>query len=142
MTRQELGTLLNKINNQYFGKISQFIGDKGFFEVWYEELGEYDAKLMDMLLKEYKDTAFPPTAKYFSVGAQNYIEELEKEYLKAANEIYYHATEEVSFIRSELKAYMMKVPVDKKLGVVKAIKEQFLEMAEGNVDFVRWLHEH
>ena len=73
MNKKEIGELLNRINNHYFGKISQFMGDRTFFDDWYEALKGYDIELINLIYKKYDNTDFPPSAKYFQIESEKFI---------------------------------------------------------------------
>lgn len=61
MERKELAELLNRMDDEFFGKISQFLEKESFFNTWYEALKDYDYDLI-------KYEVFPTARKFWQNG--------------------------------------------------------------------------
>lgn len=69
MKKNELQEFLKTINFQYWNKLSNYINDVNFLNAWYEALKDYEYDLILYVYKQYNNTDFPPTAKYFQIEA-------------------------------------------------------------------------
>ena len=142
MNKSELAELLNRINEEYFGKISQFMKSESFFNTWHEALKEYDYDLIKYVYGQYNDTQFPPTAKYFTVFSDQNLDMLKEELRLATNEIWVYSIDGWQATNEVLTEYIASKPWKDKLQELSRVKCKFIIAThKGNISIKEWINE-
>ena len=142
MERKELAELLNRMDDEFFGKISQFLEKESFFETWYEALKDYDYDLIKFVYSKYNDTQFPPTAKYFTVFADQNKDMLKEELRLATNELWVWSLDGWQDMNEVLSEYISKVAWKDKIEVLNRVKREFLIAThDEKISIKEWINE-
>lgn len=142
MERKELAELLNRMDDEFFGKVSQFLEKESFFNTWYEALKDYDYDLIKYVYSLYNDTQFPPTAKYFTVICDQQLGVIKEEIRVATNELWIWSLDGWGDLNSAITTYIDKVPWKNKNEVLNRLKREFLiSTREEKKSFKEWINE-